>query len=287
MLDFRYLECRMIANPCYLKWHKAELQPTGITVHSTEPADGVIKRFVQPAEGQTVGLVDNGQSLTAQQMLKVLGKNVNQNDWNRAEVAGNPVEKAVHAFVGKLADGSYAVCKALSYTQPVWAAYKGAKGSYDGRLWTADGQKAGGPLHIQFEMIEDKNGDQTHCHNLYWTAVQFCAYLCRMYPSIRIEDIISHKEAHARGMASDHGDPEKYWAKCGNGYTMDGFRADVAALLRQGSQEPTPEPEPEPDGGRMMYRVQVGAFRNLDYAEEFLEQVRKHFPNAFIKASNE
>ena len=157
-----------------------------------------------------------------------------------------PVEKEVHAFIGTLADGSYAVNQVLAFTQPVWAASHGPKGSYDGRIWTESGQIAGGLLHVQFEMIEDSAGDLAHCHNLYWTAVQFCAWLCRNYPTIRLENIVSHREAHLRGMASGHGDPENYWARCGADYTMDGFRADVAALLAREEQEPEPEPEPEP-----------------------------------------
>ena len=102
-------------------------------------------------------------------------------------------------------------------------------------------------MHVQFEMIEDTAGDQIHCHNLYWLAVQFCADLCRMYPTIRLENIVSHKEANARGMASAHGDPENYWARCGMDYTMEGFRADVAALLQQGQQNPGEDAD-EPAG---------------------------------------
>lgn len=243
-MSYRFLECRMIKNPCWVKYHNAAILPTGITVHSTDKAGRILRRFVQPADGQTVGLMDGDRKISAEQMLTILGKNNNANDWNRPTVNGKPVEKAVHAFLGTLADGSYAVCKCLEYTQPVWAASKGPNGSYDGRVWTDSGQTAGGLLHVQFEMIEDSAGDQAHCHNLYWLAVQYCADLCRQFPTIRLENIVSHKEANARGMASGHGDPEDYWARCGMEYTMDGFRADVASLLQQSE----PEPEPEPAG---------------------------------------
>lgn len=246
-MKFRYLECLIIDNPCWKKYHTASIVPTGITIHSSDEAGKVLMRFCQPTEGQTEGLRDNGAAVNAAQMLRILGKNPYNNDWNRATYNGQPVQKAVHAFIGTLADGSYAVCKTLDYTQPVWAAYKGPNGSYDGRLWTDDGQIAGGPLHIQFEMIEDSSGDPVHCHNLYWMAVQFCAWLCRQYPTIRLDDIVSHKEAHERGRASDHGDPENYWRRCGASYTMDGFRSDVAALLAQSEEEPEPEQEAEQD----------------------------------------
>ena len=36
-----------------------------------------------------------------------------------------------------------------------------------------------------------------------------------------------------------------------------------------------------------MYRVQIGAFRVREYAEELLKTVRMDFPNAFIKESEE
>lgn len=240
-MSYRFLECLMIKNPCYIKYHEASILPTGITVHSSDKAGKILRRFVQPADGQTYGMMDNGSAIGALQMLSILGKNWNANDWNRATIDGKPVEKAVHAFLGTIDDGSYAVCKCLEYTQPVWAAYKGPNGSYDGRLWTDAGQVAGGPLHIQFEMIEDTAGDPAHCHNLYWLAVQYCADLCRQFPTIRLENIVSHKEANARGMASEHGDPENYWTRCGLSYTMDGFREDVKNLLKQGAQEPEPD----------------------------------------------
>lgn len=148
----------------------------------------------------------------------------------------------------------------------------------------------------RFEIM-DKERARANCKAAYDGAVELFAYLCQMFgvdPLGKREiggktfpAVLGHCEWNRiRGVAG-HSDPEHYWQQLGMDYTMDGFRADVAALLRQVSQEPTPEPEPELDGNRMMYRVQVGAFRNLDYAEEFLEQVRKHFPYAYIKASQE
>ena len=43
--------------------------------------------------------------------------------------------------------------------------------------------------------------------------------------------IISHKEGCARGIASNHGDPEHLWNQLGTGYTMDGFRKAVKAAM--------------------------------------------------------
>ena len=39
--------------------------------------------------------------------------------------------------------------------------------------------------------------------------------------------IVSHKEGHKRGIASNHGDPEHLWKQLGMGYTMDTFRKAV------------------------------------------------------------
>ena len=46
------------------------------------------------------------------------------------------------------------------------------------------------------------------------------------YPTIKPGNIISHKEACARGYASNHGDPEHWLARFGK--NMDWFRGQVA-----------------------------------------------------------
>ncbi len=43
--------------------------------------------------------------------------------------------------------------------------------------------------------------------------------------------IVSHREGHGRGIASNHGDPEHLWNGLGMGYTMDGFRKAVKAKM--------------------------------------------------------
>ena len=43
--------------------------------------------------------------------------------------------------------------------------------------------------------------------------------------------VISHKEGHTRGIASNHGDPEHLWSQLGMGYTMDTFRKAVKAKM--------------------------------------------------------
>lgn len=57
--------------------------------------------------------------------------------------------------------------------------------------------------------------------------------LCKKFHLDPLADgvIISHKEGHSRGVASNHGDPEHLWTQLGMGYTMDGFRRAVKAAM--------------------------------------------------------
>lgn len=65
----------------------------------------------------------------------------------------------------------------------------------------------------------------------YNTAVELFAWLCTQFGLDPRSDIISHAEASAMGIGTDHADPEHLWRQLGRGYTMDGFRADVAAAM--------------------------------------------------------
>ena len=59
--------------------------------------------------------------------------------------------------------------------------------------------------------------------------MELFAILCRMYELDPMGDgvVLSHKEGHARGIATNHGDPEHLWNGLHMGYTMDGFRKAV------------------------------------------------------------
>lgn len=65
----------------------------------------------------------------------------------------------------------------------------------------------------------------------YNTAVALFAQLCTQFGLDPRSDIISHAEASAMGIGTDHADPEHLWRQLGTGYTMDGFRADVTAAM--------------------------------------------------------
>lgn len=92
--------------------------------------------------------------------------------------------------------------------------------------------------HIGVEMTEPSAG-MTYAEaaeqiaGTYRTAVELFAALCKQYGLDPAQDgvIIGHAEGHRRGVASNHADPELLWRTYDMGYTMDGFRADVAEAM--------------------------------------------------------
>ena len=77
----------------------------------------------------------------------------------------------------------------------------------------------------------------------YEAAVELFAMLCKQYGLDPMADgvIISHKEGHARGIASNHGDPEHLWSQLGMGYTMNTFRKAVKDKLSGTASEEKPQ----------------------------------------------
>jgi hypothetical protein len=71
----------------------------------------------------------------------------------------------------------------------------------------------------------------------YNTAVELFAQLCAQFGLDPNKDIISHAEASAMGIGTDHADPEHLWRQLGTGYTMDGFRRDVAEAMNKNDSE--------------------------------------------------
>lgn len=114
--------------------------------------------------------------------------------------------------------------------------------------WNKRGWHAGGAAnntHIGVEMCEpptikytsganyvDTNPTATREYVLrtYMVAVELFADLCKRYHLDPHRDIISHAEGRAKGIASNHADPAHLWDAFG--LTMDGFRDDVAATMR-------------------------------------------------------
>ena len=71
----------------------------------------------------------------------------------------------------------------------------------------------------------------------YEAAVELFAMLCKQYGLNPLTDIVSHREGHTKGIASNHGDPEHLWNGLKMGYTMDTFRKAVKAAM-SGSDTP-------------------------------------------------
>lgn len=140
----------------------------------------------------------------------------------------------VHAFIDGN-DGT--VYQTLPWNYRGWHCGKGKKGS-------------GNNTHIGVEMCEPacikyKGGSTFTCSDkkearavvkrTYEAAVELFAMLCEEYNLNPLADgvILSHKEGHAKGIASNHGDPEHLWKQLGMKYTMNGFRKDVKALMEK------------------------------------------------------
>lgn len=213
----RQLQCLLYHNPCYKKGEI--IKPTYIVVHSTGAANTYISRYVQPHPGQTVGMGEypGGKVYTAEQMIAILGKNRYANDWNREILNGQRLEVCVHAFIGKLTDGSVATVQTLPWGMRAWGVGSGWKGSFNNSA-------------IQFEICEDNHSSADYCKATYREAVELCAKLCDFY-DIPVDHIVSHAEAYRMGMGSNHGDPDHWWKK--HGLSMNGFRSAVAAELEK------------------------------------------------------
>ena len=103
---------------------------------------------------------------------------------------------------------------------------------------------AANDTHIGVEMTEPSAG-MTYAEaakqitGTYHAAVELFAQLCEMYSLDPLTDgvIIGHAEGHRRGVASNHADPELLWRTYDMGYTMDGFRRDVAEAMKNGARE--------------------------------------------------
>ena len=136
---------------------------------------------------------------------------------------------------------------------------------WDHRGWHAGG--SANDTHIGVEMCEPDcikytGGSSFECSDIdraramatrtYKSAVELYARLCTEYKLNPLENgvILSHKEAHAKGLASNHGDPEHLWTGLKLGYTMDGFRKDVKKAMAETTEQPKKEeskPVSKPD----------------------------------------
>ena len=138
-----------------------------------------------------------------------------------------------------------------NYQVAVHAAIQADGTVYQCLPWNYRGWHAGSTAnntHIGVEMTEpaslkygnagkftcsDPEGAKTFVKQTYNQAVLLFAKLCRDWnlDPLKPGVIISHKEGHTLGVASNHGDPEHLWTGLSLPYTMDTFRAAVKAEI--------------------------------------------------------
>lgn len=173
-----------------------KITPKGVMVHSTGANNPNLKRYVGPDDG-------------------LLGKNLYGNHWNKPKVGAS-----VHAFIGKLKDGSIATYQVLPWN------YKAGHCADDANN-----------THIAFEICEDNLKDATYFNKVYQEAVELTAYLCKEYSLDPMADgvVICHSEGYKKGIASNHSDVMHWFPK--HGKSMDTFRADVKAILSPKTEE--------------------------------------------------
>lgn len=235
-------------NACYKAG--ATITPKGIMVHSTGANNPNLKRYVGPDDGK-------------------LGVNKYGNHWNQ------PMDRqvCVHAFIGKLEDGTIATYQTLPWNH---------------RGWHCGG--AGNNTLISFEICEDNLTDANYFNAVYKEAVELCAYLCKQF-NLTEKSIICHSEGYKQGIASGHADVMHWFPK--HGKSMDTFRADVKAMLnvaKEEAEKPT-EPNVEPvkpeETNQTLYRVQVGAFSKKANAEHKLQAVKDAGFDAFVTCTDD
>ena len=139
----------------------------------------------------------------------------------------------VHAFVQ--ADGT--VYQTLPWEMRAWHCGGSANGTHIGVEMTEPDciRYLGGATFV----CSDWERAIAQVTGTYNTAVALFAQRCTQYALDPLEDgvIISHAEGAARGAASAHADPTHLWRQLGRGYTMDGFRRDVAEAMNENDNE--------------------------------------------------
>lgn len=187
----KYFTQILTQNDCYKAGRT--IMPKGVMVHSTGANNPKLSRYV-PGNDQ-------------------IGRNTGGNHWDMPGTGA-----CVHAFIGKLADGSVGVVQTLPFTMRGWHCAKGPKGSAN-------------DTHVSFEICEDGLQDASYFSAVYQAAVELTADLCKSYGLNPEADgvVICHSEGHARGIASNHADVMHWFPRFGK--NMDIFRADVARMM--------------------------------------------------------
>lgn len=218
------LVCMMTNSTCYRNTSKMTVK--GILIHSTGAQNPNIRRYVQPSSSDP----------NYNELMKLIGKNNNRNDWNTAYV-----EAGVNAWIGKLADGTITSVQTMPWNYAPWGCASSWRGSCNDN-W------------IQWEICESDLNDRDYFEATYKESVELAAYLCKKYNldphgyvsygGAKIPVILCHRDSYDYGMGSCHSDIRHWWNRYNR--DMDDFRDDVAKLLAGASIDTPSQPESKP-----------------------------------------
>ena len=178
--------------------------------------------------------------------------------------------KGTHFFVDDKEAINILPCEAGNVHR-AWHCGKGPNGS-------------GNDTMIGIEICEPADlDDKAYFSVAYDNAVELAAQLCRKF-NILPSNIVCHAEGHAAGIASNHGDVYHWFPR--HGVDMDDFREAVADKL-SASEKPQEVGKTEPTEAKVLWRVQVGAFRVKAYANDLLKLVMAQgYDDAYIKVQD-
>lgn len=205
----------------------------------------------------------------SQPNAEVFVRNWNKADYDRA---------CVHAFIdGNTGD----VHQTLPWNHRGW--HCGSQGNN-----THIGVEMCEPASIKYTsganfVVNNEADAKAVATRTYQSAVELFAKLCKDFNLNPLADgvIISHSEGSARGIASNHADPEHLWKKLGLPYTMDTFRVHVKKAMILDSANNTTSNENTTEK-KVLYRVQVGAFNVRQNAVNMLDKLKKAGFDGFI-----
>lgn len=237
-------ELLLTENNCFKANQK--MTPKGIMMHSTGANNQYLKRYVGPDDG-------------------LLGYNRYNNHWNQPTPDGRQI--CAHAFIGRLKDNTIATYQTLPWNLVGWHSGSGSKGSanYMG--------------YIGIEICEDDKHNLSYYQRCVDEFVDVCAMLCKLY-NIDPDNITTHKDAHAMGIASNHGDPYN-WSEtlikdgCENVPTVVDVRRRVKSILKSESLQ-------EAQHMNVFSRVYIGEYPTEAEARAMLKDAQKTNPGSFI-----
>ena len=196
-------------NACYQAGRTINVR--GIMVHSTGANNPNLRRYVGPDDGLLGHNQHNNHWNNFHPEGRVMGSHPWVNNGGRCGTC-NGRQVCVHAFIGRLANGSIATYQTLP--------------------WDMRGRHSGGSAndtHIGFEICEDGLADRVYFDAVYQEAVELCAYLCNRFKLNPLGDgvLIDHAEGRRRGVASNHADVGHWFPR--HGKSMNTF-ANLNAL---------------------------------------------------------